>query len=87
MPSKDFEALNHDVPFFILNERKVGLFQQTFTLPVDVDMKELKVKLEDGLLRVDLPRRDMSGEPKMKVELEWRNIAHACCDQAGDSKT
>lgn len=68
--SRDIDAENHDTPLFILSERKVGPFQRTFTLPVDVDMKALKAKLEDGLLRIDLPKRDMSGEPRMKVEIE-----------------
>jgi HSP20 family molecular chaperone IbpA len=45
-------------------------FQRTFTLPVDADMKALKAKLEDGLLRIDLPKRDMSGEPKVKFQVE-----------------
>ncbi len=68
--SNDTEVQDHDIPLFILNERKAGPFQRTFTLPVDVDMKALKARLEDGLLRIDLPRRDMSGEPRMKVEIE-----------------
>ena len=69
--SNDEEAQNRDVPLVILNERKVGPFQRTVTLPPDVNMRELKAKLEYGLLRVDIPKRDMSGEPKMKVEIEW----------------
>jgi HSP20 family protein len=68
--SNDPEVQNHDIPTFILNERKVGPFQRTFTVPVDADMKALKAKLENGLLRIDLPKRDMSGEPKVKVEIE-----------------
>lgn len=68
--SNDPEVQSHDIPIFILNERKVGPFQRTFTLPLDADMKALKAKLEDGLLRIDLPKRDMSGEPKMKVQVE-----------------
>jgi len=69
--SNDEEDQNRDAPLFILNERKVGPFHRTVTLPLDVNMKELKAKLEYGLLRVDIPKRDMSGEPKMKVEIEW----------------
>lgn len=69
VPSTDKEAQEHDVPVFILNERKAGVFQRTFTLPIDVDMKGLKAKLDAGLLRIDLPKRDMSGEPRMKVEI------------------
>jgi HSP20 family molecular chaperone IbpA len=68
--SNDSDVQNHDVPLFILNERKVGAFERTFTLPIDVDMKELKSTLQDGLLRIDLPKRNMSGEPRMKIEAE-----------------
>jgi HSP20 family molecular chaperone IbpA len=68
--SHDPQVDKHDLPIFILNERKVGPFQRTFTLPIDADMKGLKAKLEDGLLRIDLPKRDMSAEPRMKIEIE-----------------
>jgi HSP20 family molecular chaperone IbpA len=68
--SNDSDVQNHDIPLLIHNERKVGTFERTFTLPMDVDMKELKSKLQDGLLRIDLPKRDLSGEPKMKIEAE-----------------
>lgn len=68
--SNDPEVQSHDIPIFILNERKIGPFQRTFTLPLDADMKALKAKLEDGLLRIDLPKRDMSGEPRMKIQVE-----------------
>lgn len=70
MESNDPDVQVHDIPIFILNERKIGPFQRTFTLPVDADMKALKAKLEDGLLRIDLPKRDMSGEPKVKFQVE-----------------
>jgi hypothetical protein len=68
--SNDFDVQNHDIPLLIHNERKVGPFERTFTLSMDVDMKELKSKLQDGLLRIDLPKRDLICEPKMKIEAE-----------------
>ena len=70
MNSNDPDVQDHDTATFILNERRVGPFQRAFTLPVDADMKGLKAKLEAGLLRIDLPKRDMSGEPKVKFEVE-----------------
>jgi len=59
-----------DVPIFLLSERKVGPWQRTFTLPLDVDMKYLKASLNGGLLSINLPKRDMSGEARVKVEIE-----------------
>lgn len=59
-----------DVPTFLLSERKVGLWQRTFTLPLDVDMEDLKARLNGGLLSIDLPKKVMPGEPKVKVEIE-----------------
>jgi hypothetical protein len=59
-----------DILMFLLEERKTEPWQQTFTLPHNVDMKALKVRLEGGLLMVDIPTRDASGEPGIKVEIE-----------------
>jgi len=59
-----------DIPLFLLEERKTGPWQRTFTLPHDVDMKALKARLEGGLLRIDIPTKDVSGEPGIKVEIE-----------------
>jgi len=35
-----------------------------------VDMKALRARLEAGLLRIDLPKRDMTGEPMVKIEIQ-----------------
>jgi HSP20 family molecular chaperone IbpA len=59
-----------DIPMFLLEERKTGLWQRTFTLPHDIDMKALKARLEGGLLRIDIPTGDGSGKPGVKVEIE-----------------
>jgi HSP20 family molecular chaperone IbpA len=59
-----------DIPLFLLEERKTGPWQRTFTLPHDADMKALKARLEGGLLRIDIPTKDVSGEPGIKVEIE-----------------
>ena len=66
MPSPD----PADLPTFLCDERNVGPWQRTFTLPIDADMKALRAKLEAGLLRIDLPKRDMTGEPMVKIEVE-----------------
>jgi len=54
----------------LLHERKVGSWQRTFTLPLDVDMKALRAKLDAGLLGIYLPKRDLTGEPKVKIRIE-----------------
>ena len=59
-----------DAPTFLLNERKVGPWQRTFTLPLDVDTKALRARLVGGLLSIKLPKRNMSGEPKVNIDIE-----------------
>jgi len=59
----------------LLSERKLGPWRRTFTLPEDVEMKELKARLEGGLLRIDLPKRSVEDEADMrgggvKIEIE-----------------
>lgn len=59
-----------DIPMFLLEERHTGPWQRTFTLPHDVEMKALKAKLEGGLLRIDIPIRDVNDKPGMKIEIQ-----------------
>ncbi|EHY56127.1 hypothetical protein HRR83_008644 [Exophiala dermatitidis] len=47
------------IPTVLLAERKLGPWRRTFTLPEDVEMKELKARLDGGLLRIDLPKRSL----------------------------
>lgn len=51
-------------PLFILQEWRSGPFQRTFTMPADVDVKGCKAKLEHGLLKIDVPKK----EPQRKQE-------------------
>jgi HSP20 family molecular chaperone IbpA len=37
---------------FLLKERKLGPWMRSFTLPVNADMKALRVRLDAGLLRI-----------------------------------
>jgi len=53
-------------PTILLSERKVGAWRRTFTLPEDVEMKELKARLEGGLLRIDLPKRSVEDMETLK---------------------
>jgi HSP20 family molecular chaperone IbpA len=59
-----------DEPTFLLRERKIGPWQRTFTLPLDVDLKALRAKLSGGLLSIDLPKRDISKDPTAKIEVQ-----------------
>ncbi|KIW91226.1 uncharacterized protein Z519_08122 [Cladophialophora bantiana CBS 173.52] len=60
------EALSDTTPTILLSERRVGAWRRTFTLPEDVEMKELKARLEGGLLRIDLPKRSLEDMEALK---------------------
>jgi len=47
---------DHSRSLFILKERRVGVFQRTFAMPVDVDGEGCRATLEYGLLRIDIPK-------------------------------
>ena len=51
-------------------ERKIGTWCRSFTLPIDVDMKTVKARLEFGLLHISVFKKKMSSEPLVKVEIE-----------------
>jgi HSP20 family molecular chaperone IbpA len=63
-------ASRRDEPTFLLSERKIGPWQRTFTLPLDVDVKALRAKLSGGLLSIDLPKRDISRHSAAKIEVQ-----------------
>jgi len=54
------------LPSVLLGERKLGPWRRTFTLPEDVEMKELKARLEGGLLRIDLPKRSIEDAEQLR---------------------
>jgi len=60
------ELMSDMTPSILLSERKVGPWRRTFTLPEDVEMKELKARLEGGLLRIDLPKRSVEDLESLK---------------------
>ncbi|KAK5194438.1 hypothetical protein LTR99_002940 [Exophiala xenobiotica] len=69
------ELMADVMPTVLLSERKVGSWRRTFTLPQDVEMKELRARLDGGLLRIDLPKRSLEDEAEMsrggiKIEIE-----------------
>ncbi|KAF2182565.1 HSP20-like chaperone, partial [Zopfia rhizophila CBS 207.26] len=39
-----------------LSERRVGLYQRTFTFPADVDASQVRARLGQGLLRILVPK-------------------------------
>jgi HSP20 family molecular chaperone IbpA len=49
----------------LFKERRVGKFRRSFTFPVDIESSKLRAKLEDGLLKIRVPKQendDHSGE-------------------------
>jgi len=69
------EILADSIPTLLLGERKIGSWRRTFTLPEDVMMKELKTRLEGGLLRITLPKRSAEDTELLrgggvKIEIE-----------------
>jgi HSP20 family molecular chaperone IbpA len=59
-----------DIPLFLLEERKTGPWQRTFTMPHNIEMKALKAKLDGGLLRIEIPIKDANEKPGLKIEIE-----------------
>lgn len=60
------ELMADTIPTILLSERKIGPWRRTFTLPEDSEMRELKARLEGGLLRIDLPKRSVEEEADLK---------------------
>jgi HSP20 family protein len=48
-------------------ERPYGLFSRSFTLPNMVEQENIKAEYKDGILRIEMPKRDESKPKQIKV--------------------
>jgi HSP20 family protein len=51
----------------LLHERHVGQFERSFTFPTKVESSGMRAQLENGLLKIMVPKS--SGEPKVKRQI------------------
>lgn len=51
-------------------ERSYGRFQRSFTIPDIVDASKIKAKFENGVLKVELPKKEEAKEKIVDVEIE-----------------
>lgn len=58
----------HDV--VTLQERRIGAFRRSFNVSCDVDNKELRAKLQDGLLSIKVPKSEHEHGLDWKPEIE-----------------
>ena len=52
---------------YYLSERRRGAFTRSFRLPVGIDASKVDAKLENGLLRITLPKSPEVAEKKKKI--------------------
>jgi HSP20 family protein len=52
---------------WLLNERRYARFQRSFTLPPSVDGQKIDAKLQDGVLKVTLNKREETKPRKIQV--------------------
>ena len=51
-------------------ERSYGSFQRSFSLPVSVDQEKVKAKYTDGVLEVELPKKEAAKPKQIQVEVK-----------------
>ena len=51
-------------------ERRYGTFSRTFTLPVTVNVEDVKAEFKDGVLAITLPKREDVKPRTIKVEVK-----------------
>lgn len=57
-----------DTWFF--TERQYGAFSRSFRLPTDADGDKIEATLKEGVLRLEIPRRDTQSAKGRKVEIQ-----------------
>lgn len=50
-------------------ERAYGSFLRSFSLPVSVDQDKVKAKFKDGVLEVELPKKEKAKPKQVKVDV------------------
>ncbi|KAA8894422.1 HSP20-like chaperone [Sphaerosporella brunnea] len=55
-------------PKFWLSERSVGEFQRSFSFPTRVDIDRVKASLENGILRIAVPKLEKKVGKKIEVQ-------------------
>lgn len=53
---------------YIRKERYSGSFYRSFTIPKTVDEDQIKAKFEEGVLKINLPKAEVSKPKEVKVE-------------------
>jgi HSP20 family protein len=51
----------------VYRERSASSYARSFTLPVEVDQASASVKLEDGVLALDLPKRGATAAAQLTI--------------------
>ena len=64
----EHESENKDKKFYRV-ERSYGSFQRTLSLPDDVDVDEIVAKLDNGVLRLVIPRREAAGKDVKRISI------------------
>jgi len=50
-------------------ERSYGTFMRSFSLPVSVDQEKVKATFRDGVLEVELPKKEQAKPKQVKVDI------------------
>ncbi len=66
---KEQKAEENKDKHYLRQEFSYSKFEQSFTLPEDVNAKEIRAEVKDGVLNITLPKQ----EPK-KEEDKWQNV-------------
>lgn len=61
---------SHEEGQYQYTERSYGSFQRALTLPEDADSDSIKASFDNGVLKITLPRRDVGGGERKKVEVK-----------------
>jgi len=52
-----------------LTERSYGRFQRAFRVPETIDQDKIEAKMENGVLRITLPKRPDAQQPEKKIKI------------------
>ena len=54
---------------YVLQERRYGRFERTFTLPRGVDVEAIRATFDDGVLRIEMPKREEARPRRIRVDV------------------
>lgn len=65
---EEFEEEGKEPGTYHLSERRYGRFSRSFVLPRDVEQEQIRARVENGLLKIAIPKSERARRRRIEIE-------------------